>query len=325
MRRLLAALFGLIVIGLGLGGAALYALSRFSGPGPLPATTVVVVPRGAPSDVADALLAAGVIANRTEFRLAVSATEAKGPLKSGEFTFPEHASLFATLTILRNGRPVQHKVTFPEGLTAYQISNILQKAPALDGEVPKLADGTMFPDTYIYVYGTPRSAIVERGQAEMEKIVAKVWAARDPQLALSSPAQMVTLASLVERETSRPEERAHVAAVFLNRLKAGMKLQSDPTVVYAATAGQSNSERGITRAQLDTPSPYNTYLNAGLPPGPIASPGLASIAAVARPMATDDLYFVADGEGGHVFARTLEEHNRNVAKYRAAEAAKARP
>lgn len=322
MRRLLAALFGLIVIGVGLAGAALYALSRYNGPGPLPATTVVVVPHGRPADVAAALAEAGVIAKPWEFRLAVEATDAKGPLKSGEFTFPEHASLFATLTILRTGRPVQHKVTFPEGLTAFQIAAILQKAPALDGDVPELAEGSVFPDTYLYTYGMQRSAVVDQARAEMQRIVAKVWAARDPSIPLTSPDQMVTLASLVERETSRPEERPHVAAVFLNRLKAGMKLQSDPTVVFAATGGKTNSERGITRAQLDTPNPYNTYLNAGLPPGPIASPGLAAIAAVARPLDTDDLYFVADGDGGHVFAKTLDEHNKNVAKYRAAEAAK---
>ena len=144
-----------------------------------------------------------------------------------------------------------------------------------------------------------------------------MWDARDASLPLTSPQQLLTIASLVERETSRPEERAHVAAVYLNRLRLGMKLQSDPTVAYAASGGQTSSERNITRAELDARSPYNTYVVTGLPPTPIASPGLASMVAVARPMASDDLYFVADGEGGHVFARTLDEHNRNVAKYRA--------
>jgi len=317
MRHLLWAVLTLVLLATAVAGAGVYAFKTVNTPGPLAQARVLVVPRGTPAEIAEMLANAGVITNRTAFRLTVSVTDTKGALKSGEFAFPEHVSLLGALSILRNGRPVPHKVTIPEGLTAFQITAILQRTAALDGETPKFAEGEVFPDTYSYTYGTPRAAIIERGRAEMEKILAKVWDARDHSLALTSPQQLVIVASLVERETSRPEERPHVAAVYLNRLRLGMRLQSDPTVAYAASGGQTSSERNITRAELEARNPYNTYTVTGLPPTPIASPGLAALVAVARPMANDDLYFVADGEGGHVFARTLDDHNRNVAKYRA--------
>ena len=318
MRRLLTAIFALLVLVLVLAGLGGISVKTVIQPGPLAEAKVVVVPHGTPSEIAVLLANAGVIGNQTAFRLAASLTEGKGAMKSGEFAFPEHASLFGVLNILRYGRPVQHKVTIPEGLTAYQITAILQRAASLDGEVPKFAEAEVFPDTYSYTYGTPRSAIVDRGRAEMDKNLAKVWEVRDTSIPLAVPQQLVIIASLVERETSRPEERAHVAAVYLNRFRLGMKLQADPTVAYAASGGQSTSERNITRAELEARSPYNTYVVTGLPPSAIASPGLAAMLAVARPTTTDDLYFVADGEGGHVFAKNLEDHNRNVAKYRAA-------
>ena len=318
LRRLFIALLVLVLLATGVVGTLLFGFKAYNKPGPLEASKVVIVPHGTPSEVADLLAQAGVIASKTGFRIAVSASHSSGLLKSGEFTFPEHASLMAVMSVLRNGRPVQHKVTLPEGLTVYQMTNILTRAAAFDGDVPHFAEGEIFPDTYNYTYGTPRAQIIERGRAEMDHTLARVWDARDPTILLTSPRQLLILASLVERETSRPEERPHVAAVYLNRLKANMRLQSDPTVAYVASGGQTNSERGITRAQLETANPYNTYMVNGLPPGPIASPGLASLLAVAHPLASDDLYFVADGEGGHAFAKTLDEHNKNVAKYRAA-------
>ena len=317
MRRLIVAFAVLLALGVVGFGGFLLAVARYNGPGPLAATRVVVVPRGTPAMVGEALVEAGVVSNEVAFRAAVLATSAKGALRAGEFTFPEHASLFATLAILRNGRAVQHRLTIPEGLTAAQIAQILDRAPSLDGDTPVPQEGEMLPETYAYTLGTTREAMLERGRAAMDKALAQAWASRDPKVTLSAPADMLTLASIVERETSRPEERAHVAAVFLNRLRLGMKLQSDPTTAYAVSGGLSSNDRGLTRANLDTANPYNTYFTPALPPGPIASPGLAALQAVARPLASDDLFFVADGNGGHAFAKTQEDHNRNVARWRA--------
>jgi len=318
-KRLLIALAVLVAV---LGGSAVgvgFAFSRYSGPGPLAVTGPVLVPRGTPEVVGHALADAGVISDVWSFRIAAYLTNAKGALRSGEFLFPEHASLFATLTILRRGAEVQHKLTIPEGLTAYQITQIFDRAPVMKGEMPPIADGALLPDTYAYVYGTARAGLVVRAKLLMDQKLAQIWAARDPALALTTPQQLLTLASIVERETSRPEERAHIAGVFLNRLKRGMKLQSDPTTAYAASGGKTTNDRGLTRADLDSANPYNTYFAAGLPPGPIVSPGVASMQAVAHPLATDDLYFVADATGGHAFAKSLDEHQRNVARWRAQE------
>ena len=284
--------------------------------GPLPETREVVIPRGGPETVAAALLAAGVIGHDRLFLAGSWWTRAEGPLRAGEFAFPAGASLRDALTLLRTARPVQHRLTIPEGLTAAQIALLVDRAEALSGDPPVPGEGEILPQTYAFERGMPRAALLERASRAMERTLAEAWARRTPDLPLASPAELVTLASIVERATSRPEERAAVAGVYINRLRRGMRLQADPTVAYAASGGAS-LDRAPTRADLDQPHPYNTYRVAGLPPGPIASPGAASIAASARPMVHDYLYFVADGNGGHVFARTLEEHNRNVARWRA--------
>jgi UPF0755 protein len=284
----------------------------------------VVVPRGAEEQVAAALQGVGVIDGVLEFRIAAAVTQRDGALRAAELLFPAHASLREVLHVLRTGRPVQHRLTIPEGLTAAQIAYLLDRAPALAGETPVPEEGTVLPETYAFERGTTRSALVERAHAAMARTVAQLWDQREEALPLSGPRELVTLASLVERETARPEERPRVAAVFLNRLRRGMRLQSDPTVVYAVSGGIGVLDRSLTRADLDWPNPYNTYRVAGLPPGPIASPGVAALRAVVRPAHTDDLYFVADGNGGHSFARTLEEHTRNVARLRS-QAAPAAP
>lgn len=324
-RRLLIALVALLLLVGTAGGAALLAFSRYIGPGPLATTGPVLVPRGPPDVVGRALATAGVISGVWPFRVAAALTGKSGALRAGEFLFPEHASLFATLTILRRGVPVQHKLTIPEGLTAFQITRLVDHATALDGAVPTLAEAELLPETYSYVRGTTRAALIGRAKAAMERRLAKIWAGRDPSLSLTTPLQLLTLASIVERETARPDERAHIAAVFLNRLKHGMKLQSDPTTAYAASGGHTTNDRGLTRADLDAANPYNTYFAPGLPPGPIVSPGVAAMQAVAHPAVSDDLYFVADGSGGHAFARTLDEHQRNVARWRALAAHPAAP
>ncbi len=281
----------------------------------------MVIPRGGPAQVAAALQAAGVIERPGAFRAAALLTWAAGPLHAAELAFPAHASLRTVLAVLRQGRPVRHFLTIPEGLTAAQIARLLDTAPALTGETPVPPEGGVLPQTYEYDYGTTRVAVLGRAEAAMRAALLRAWDGRDPDLPLDGPEQLLTLASLVERETARPEERAHIAGVFINRLRRGMRLQSDPTVAYAATGGELTSGRGLTRDDLAVANPYNTYRVAGLPPGPIDSPGLDALTAAAHPAPGDDLYFVADGSGGHAFARTLEEHQRNVARWRATQAA----
>jgi UPF0755 protein len=298
------------------------ARSRYLAPGPLEKDSVLIVPHGTHAEVGAALQKLGLVANATSFRIAAGVTNAGGPLRASEFQFPAHASLRDVLTILRNARPVQHRLTIPEGLTAAQIALLLDRADALTGEVPVPPEGAMQPESYAFEHGMTRQSVVERAEAAMQRTLARLWKERAEGLPLRTPQDLVTLASIVERETARPEERARVAAVFLNRLRKGMKLQSDPTVIYAVTGGAVSGGRTLSKADLDLDNPYNTYRVAGLPPGPIGSPGLASLQAVARPLVSDELYFVVDGTGGHVFARTLEEHNRNVARWLSAQPAR---
>jgi UPF0755 protein len=281
----------------------------------------VVVPHGGPELVAETLKAAGVIAHAWQFRLAVLATRRAGVLHAAEFAFPAHASLATVLAVLRHGKPVEHFLTIPEGLTAAEIVLLLQRTPALTGLAPMPEEGALLPQTYAFTLGTTRAAVEERAAAAMTQTLRQVWQGRAAGLPLTSARQLLILASIVERETALPAERPLVAAVFLNRLRLGMRLQSDPTVAYAVSHGSGTLAHPLTRADLEIPSPYNTYREDGLPPGPIDSPGLASLEAVAHPAASEDLYFVADGTGGHAFARTLAEHNRNVARWRALGAA----
>ncbi len=302
-----------------IGGGRQIATRLLDWPGPLAEASDVVVPRGGSEAVATALVASGVVGDQRLFRLALL-IDRDGLLHAGEFAFPAHASLRMVLDILRNARPVEHHVTIPEGRTAAEIATLLDRATALAGPLPAaIPEGTILPETYAYPRGLTRAALVARAQAAMRDALAAAWAGSAPDLPLASPEQAVILASIVEHETARPEERPMVAAVFLNRLREGMRLQADTTVVYAVSGGKSSLARKLTRADLATDNPYNTYHVPGLPPGPIDSPGLAAILAVLHPAASDALYFVADGSGGHVFARTLDEHNRNVARWRARE------
>jgi UPF0755 protein len=318
--RFVRALVGPLLLVLALAGAgavaAHYALERFHAPGPLAEARAVVVPRGGPVRLGEALAGAGVIAWPEALRVAAWATSAEGPLRAGEFLFPAGASLRDVLTILRTARPVQHRLTIPEGLTAAAIAMLVDETDTLAGEAIVPPEGMVMPDTYQYERGTTRAAVLDRAVRAMQRALAEAWAGRAEGLPLATPQEMLILASIVERETGRVEERPRVAQVFLNRLKRGMRLQSDPTVAYAASFGAGVLDRPLSRADLDAPNPYNTYRNPGLPPGPIASPGTAALNAVAHPAGGDDLYFVADGSGGHAFARTLEDHNRNVARWR---------
>ena len=239
-------------------------------------------------------------------------------LKAGEYRFPAHASLAQVIEQLTQGRTVVHKLTVPEGLTSIEVLQLVDNAEALAGDPPPPPpEGSLLPETYFYSYGDTRVALLQRMQAAMQETLKGLWDARKPGLPLATPEQALTLASIVEKETALPTERPHIAGLFLNRLKRGMRLQSDPTVAYGLTNGEAPLGHEISRADLDSDTPFNTYRIEGLPPHPIANPGRAAIAAVLQPEDTRDLYFVADGTGGHVFSETLEQHNRNVRRWRA--------
>jgi UPF0755 protein len=311
-----------LILGLAGGGAFFYARQVYEQPGPLTAPAQFVVPRGGMEAIGASLVGAGIVADGRAFLAAAWATRTQGPLRAGEFAFPAGASLRDVLGVLRTARPVQRRLTIPEGLLARQIVAVIERAEGLVGEIPPIDEGDILPETYTYQWGDTRAALVRRASAAMEEALREAWAARAPDLPISSPRQALVLASIVERETGLAAERPRVASVFINRLRRGMPLQSDPTVAYAAADG-AVLERALTRADLDREHPFNTYRNRGLTPGPIASPGKESLRAVTRPEATDFLYFVADGTGGHAFARTLEEHNRNVARWREVERGRA--
>ena len=322
-----AARVALAVVGLGVvaAGGGAFARHEYLAPGPLLQTRLVVVPRGGLDTTADALAASSVVSSPLAFRLAAAATSRDGPLRAAEFEFPAGASLRDVLAVLRGAKPVQHKLSLPEGLSAAQMAVLIARADALEGDPVVPEEGMMLPDTYLYDRGTTRAALVARGRRMMEAALARAWEERRPGLPLASAQEALVLASIVERETAKPEERPRIAAVFLNRLRLGMKLQSDPTVAYGASGGWGVLDHGITRAELDRGDPYNTYRVDGLPPGPICMPGLASLRAVTQPDDTDDLYFVADGTGGHAFATTVEDHLRNVAHWREVERARRNP
>jgi UPF0755 protein len=314
MRRVFFALL-LLLAGLGTAGF-LYARHAYTAPGPLAEPAQLVIPRGGTTAIAAALAERHVIADPRAFLAAAWLTSGEGPLRAAEYLFPARASLAEVLEILRRGRPVQRRLTIPEGLTARQIAALIERAEGLTGETPAFEEGALLPETYSYQWGDTRAALVRRAEQAMAAALDEAWRQRAENLPLANPRQALILASIVERETGKAEERALVAGVFINRLRRGMPLQSDPTVAYAAADG-GVLERPISRADLERDHPFNTYRIRGLPPGPIASPGRDSLRAVVRPEATDFLYFVADGTGGHAFGRTLEEHNRNVARWRA--------
>ncbi|SFL17432.1 endolytic transglycosylase MltG [Falsiroseomonas stagni] len=322
MRRLVALLLILLVIAGIAGGSWWWADRAWTAPGPLAEPAQVVVPRGGTTIIAEALAERGVIADPRAFLAAIWLTRGQGAVRAAEFVFPARASLRDVLEILRKARPVQRRVTIPEGLTARQIAALLERTEGLTGEMPEIAEGEILPETYSYQFGDTRASLVRRAEQAMDQALAEIWAARQPGLPITTAREALILASIVERETGRADERARVAGVFINRLRRGMMLQSDPTAAYAAADG-GVLERPLTRADLDRDHPFNTYRIRGLPPGPIASPGRDSLRAVTRPEATDFIFFVADGTGGHAFARTLEEHNRNVARWREIERGRA--
>ncbi|MBI1274884.1 endolytic transglycosylase MltG [bacterium] len=295
-----------------------------------------VTPTGATSDsilidrhsgsrhMAAQLAEAGMVRCEPCFRLTAGAYQrlTKQKLKAGEYAFPAPISPLGMLEKFARGEVIIRKFTVPEGQTSAQILARLAREPFLTGDAPaSLPEGSLMPETYHYTRGDSRASIVEAMQKGMKEYVAKAWDEKPVDVPLTGPDQLVVMASLIEKETGRPDERPRVAAVFYNRLKQGMPLQTDPTVIYALTEGKQELGRPLTLADLQVPHPYNTYLNPGLPPGPIANPGKASIDAALHPapdaLTAGELYFVADGLGGHRFSATLNDHNKNVADYRA--------
>lgn len=292
--------------------------SRYTLPGPLDEPRTVIIPRGAGvTDIARQLWRAGIIAEPYSFQFGTRADDTATRLRSGEYAFAPGISPRDVAAMLAAGRTVVRRVTLAEGLTTAQMVGLLGIAEGLEGDVGDLpGEGELLPETYFYSWGDARRQVIARGRRAMADLVADLWAKRAADLPLRTPSEAVTLASIVEKETSVAEERPRVAAVFINRLRSGMKLQADPTVVYGITQGRGPLDRPLSRADLETAHRWNTYVITGLPPTPIANPGKASLEAVLRPAVSDELYFVADGTGRHLFARTLPEHNRNVARLR---------
>ena len=298
-------------------GAARWALREVEAPGPLAEAQFHVVQKGAGmSQIARDLEQAGVISDSRLFRLYARYRKLDSGLHAGEYRFEPAISMTGVLDQLTAGRTVQRFVTIPEGLTSREAVALIAAAEGMKGIVDIPPEGSILPETHTFTLNENRAVLVARMQQAMKDTVAELWARRAENLPVSTPEEAVILASIVEKETGLPEERQRVAAVFVNRLRKGMKLQSDPTVVYAITRGERELGRALRFKDLEVQDPYNTYYAAGLPPGPICNPGRAAIAAVLNPIESKELYFVADGSGGHAFAETLAEHNRNVANWR---------
>ncbi|MGO8955005.1 MAG: endolytic transglycosylase MltG [Rhodomicrobium sp.] len=301
--------------------AGLFYLIRrqFDLPGPLAYPTVFVVPRGeGVSAIARRLEQDGIINDRWTFFIASRYFKVYDKIKAGEYNIKVNASLRDVLDTLVEGKSILYSVAIPEGMTSYQIVERLKAHPDLVGDIVEIpAEGSLLPDTYRFARGTSREELVRRMQGEQKKFLEGLWPARSRELQAAKPEDVINIAAIVEKEASRADERPRVAAVYWNRLKKGMPLQADPTIIYGASNGKGTLGRPILRSELDDDdNPYNTYKNKGLPPTPIANPGRAALEAALNPAKTSELYFVADGTGGHAFAESYADHQRNVAKWR---------
>ncbi len=277
-------------------------------------TTFIVEQGSSVSSVAEKLGDAGLVDRPIAFKLYARLFGGGAPVQAGEFEIPARASTAAIVDLLQHGRPLQRLMTVPEGMPSIMVQERLAALPFTQGKAPLPPEGSVLPNSYTYERGEQRSEILNRMTGAMDQELARLWAQRDGKCPVKTPREAIILASIVEKETGKPSERPMIAGVYCNRLKIGMKLDADPTVIYPVTKGKPLGRR-ILRSELASDNGYNTYRRAGLPDGPIANPGKESIAAVLRPATTDALYFVADGSGGHVFAATFEDHQRNVAKW----------
>lgn len=314
----MAGLAALTAAAIGVGGWLGYRAA--AGPGPAAEDTVVLLPVGsAVSTIAARLEEAGVIEHSALFIAVVRIRGAQGDLKAGEYRVPARSSVMEIVDQLIEGKSILHAFTAPEGRTTAQIIRLLNANEVLEGEVTLTpGEGELLPETFAFTRGETRDGLLARMMKDQDALIETLWEARAMELPFSTPYEAIILASIVEKETGVPEERARIASVFVNRLKRGMRLESDPTIIYGLTQGEPLG-RGLRLSELRQETPYNTYVINGLPPTPIANPGRASIEAVLNPADTDYIFFVADGTGGHVFASTLKEHNANVAKWRTIE------
>ena len=312
MKRLLL----LIVPALAIIAAGAVFWTLWAGPGPTTAPTTIIVDQGSSlARVADQLDAADAIrGDATSFRAFARLFGSSDPIQAGEFLIPAGLSADGILNLLQHGRPVQRLVTIPEGMPSVLVHERLMRIPYLTGEIAVPEEGSVLPNTYSFQRGESRAAVVARMQAAMRTELARLWEHRRPGIAVSTPREAIILASIVEKETGKPSERRMVAGVYTNRLRVGMKLDADPTVIYPITRGRPLGRR-IRQSELRADNGYNTYARAGLPDGPIANPGRESIAAVLNPAPTRALFFVADGTGGHIFAETYEQHRANVERW----------
>jgi peptidoglycan lytic transglycosylase G len=316
-----AVISAFVLIAIAAGIALFFGKQRFEAPGPLAADRIVNIPRGSGMrDIADILSRENVIDQPWLFIGGVLVLKAREDLKAGEYEFKAHSSMRDVVATIVEGKVVAHQVSLPEGLTSEQIVSRLRQDDVLAGDIKEIPrEGSLLPDTYNFARGVSREQMVQRMQQAQQRLLRDIWEHRAPDLPLKTPEQLVVLASLVEKETGKPEERTRVAAVFVNRLKQKMKLQSDPTIIYGLVGGKGTLGRPIMKSEIEHPTPYNTYIIDGLPPGPIANPGRAALEAAANPARTRELFFVADGSGGHAFAETYEQHQKNVARLRSIE------
>ncbi len=295
-----------------------WGVDRFSAPGPLATKKTMILPTGiGVNEIAHSLSQGGVIEQPLMFRIGVRVFGNSRDLRAGEYVFAAGISPKEVMELLVSGRTVVRRVTVPEGLTSAEVVALLRSTEGLNGIIAGIpAEGALLPETYHFSYGDSRASLIDRMVSGMREALAELWQRRTEGLPLATSREALILASIIEKETGVPEERAHIAGVFVNRLRDGMRLQSDPTVVYALSGGRVPLNRPLSRTDLGVDSPFNTYRVRGLPPHPIANPGRAAIEAAVAPLATDHYFFVADGSGGHAFAITLREHLRNVAKWR---------
>ena len=324
--RVFFSLFGLLFFG-GLAAAAVgfYGYQEFVLPGPLPDKKVFTVDKGlGVPEIAVALEENGIISDARVFSAVTYLKKAKGAgaLKAGEYEFEVAASMRDVMALIESGKSISYKVSVPEGFTSFAALARITENEVLSGDVTEPpAEGAILPDTYVFKRGLTRQKMIDDMEDAQAKLLEELWTKRNPAIPLKTREEAVVLASIVEKETGKPDERGVIASVFFNRMKQGMRLQSDPTIIYGITMGQGKLERALTKADITTPTPYNTYTIDGLPPGPIANPGRAALEAVLNPPDTKYIFFVADGSGGHAFAETLDEHNKNVAEWRKIDAA----